>query len=115
MGRSCVYSSKKETFRPKTKPFCCANAAVWQVWSYSGNFEPKGLGWFHFEVSFSVRGGIWKLSCFPNLEPVFLQAAEHGRGVQGFPLSLPCGQPGLDGATVAVPLPFLCRTLPSRG
>lgn len=106
---------------PKKRPFAPKpNLFVVQM-QPSGRFgriqetEPKGLGWFHFEVSFSVRGGIWKLSCFPNLEPVFLQAAEHGRGVQGFPLSLPCGQPGLDGATVAIPLPFLCRTLPSWG
>lgn len=115
MGRSCVYSSKKRDLSPRKQTLLCANAAVWQVCSCAGNFEPKGRGWFHFEVSFSVRGGIWKLSCFPNLEPVFLQAAEHGRGVQGFLLSLPCGQAGLDGATVTVPLPFLCRALPSWG
>lgn len=40
MGRLCVYSSEKETFLLKTKPFVC-KCSLLEVCFYTGNFEPE--------------------------------------------------------------------------
>lgn len=62
--------NRRETFLPKPNPFVCKYSRPSGLFIHR-KLGTKGWGWFHFEVSFSVHGGVWKLSCFPNLEPVF--------------------------------------------
>lgn len=103
--------NKRETFLPKPNPFVCKYSRPSGLFIHR-KLGTKGRGWFHFEVSFSVHGGVWKLSRFPNLEPVFFASCS---SVQSFLTLFPSGRSALDGAGAASPLLFLCRDFAKLG
>lgn len=70
-GQDLCLLLQKRNLPPENKTFCVQMQPSGRFVFKEGTLNQRAGAGFIFEVSFSVHGGIWKLSCFADLEAVF--------------------------------------------
>ena len=70
-GQALCLLLQKRDLPPENKTLCVQMQPSSRFVFIQETLNQRGRGWFHFEVSFSVHGGIWKLCRFADSEAVF--------------------------------------------